>query len=394
MKTFVLNCGSSSLKFQLIDPVSENLLAKGVVEKIGTEESMFGYKPIGMTELHEIRAIPNHAAALKQVLNCLTSPEHGVMTDINDIEAIGHRVVHGGERFTGSVLIDAEVIQAIHDCSAFAPLHNPANLIGIEACHELMPTIPQVAVFDTAFHQQIPAHAYLYALPYSIYERFRIRRYGFHGTSHRYVSEKAAQLLQRSYQDFRVITCHLGNGSSIAAVRNGASIDTSMGFTPLEGLVMGTRCGDIDPAIIPYLMAKDQLSPNDIDTMMNKHSGLKGITQTTNDMREIEQAIHNGSRQHELAMDIFCYRIRKYIGAYLTVLNGADAIVFTAGIGENSIMVREKTCQNMEALGICLDPELNRIGTGIISTGSVKVMVVPTNEELAIAQETNRILTG
>lgn len=392
MTILVLNCGSSSLKYQLINVEQEELIAKGLVEKIGTGSAVLSYKPQNKHQLREVMEIKNHEAALKFVLNSLTDHTVGILRDITEIDAVGHRVVHGGERFSASALITPEVVNGIRECSVFAPLHNPANLMGILACSESIPGIEQVAVFDTAFHGNIPKHAFLYGLPYAMYEKLRIRRYGFHGTSHWYVSQKAAEILNREYHDFKVITCHLGNGSSLAAVRDGISLDTTMGFTPLEGLIMGTRCGDLDPAIVPYLMEKKRLSPKEVDTLMNKASGLKGVSKTTNDMREIEEAANAGSKLHQLALDMFCYRIKKYIGSYVAVLGGVDAIVFTAGIGENSPLVRKKVCEGLEALGIAIDERKNQNKETIISTGKTQVLVVPTNEELAIARETYRVL--
>jgi acetate kinase len=392
MKILVLNCGSSSLKFQLINVEQEELIAKGLVEKIGTGSAVLSYQPHNKNPLREVREIKNHEVALKFVLNSLTDKTVGVLRDITEIHAFGHRVVHGGERFSGSVLITPEVVNGIRECAVFAPLHNPANLMGIQACFEAVAGIEQVAVFDTAFHGNIRKHAFLYGLPYAMYEKLKIRRYGFHGTSHWYVSQKAAEILNREYHHFKVITCHLGNGSSIAAVRDGISVDTTMGFTPLEGLIMGTRCGDLDPAIVPYLMEKRHLSPEAVDALMNKASGLKGISRTTNDMREIEEAANAGSKLHQLALEMFCYRIKKYIGAYFGVLGGADAVVFTAGIGENSATVRRKSCEGLEAMGIAIDDQKNRNKETVISAGQTPVLIVPTNEELAIAKETYRVL--
>ena len=392
MKILVLNCGSSSVKFQLIDSKNDFMIAKGVVEKIGSGSAILRYKPEGKNEIREVMEVPNHEFAIKLALNTLTDKSRGVIKSVNEIAAIGHRVVHGGETFSGSVIITEDVIKEIKKCILFAPLHNPANLKGIEACSALISGVPHVAVFDTAFHQQIPTKAYLYGLPFAIYEKHKIRRYGFHGTSHWYVSKKAAVLLNKTYDNCRTITCHLGNGASIAAVKNGVSIDTSMGFTPLEGLIMGTRCGDIDPAIVPYLMEKENLNSKEVDNLMNKTSGLKGISKTSNDMREIEEEAEAGSELHKLALDVFCYRIKKYIGSYSAVLGGVDVVVFTGGIGENSSVVRENVCENLEYLGVKLDKEKNQKNEQSISTGKTKVLVIPTNEELAIAQETDRIL--
>ncbi len=392
MKILVLNCGSSSLKFQLIDVEQEQLIAKGLVEKIGTGNAVLRYKPQNKHPLREVIEIKDHEVALKFVLNSLTDKTVGVLRNMTEIDAVGHRVVHGGEQFSASVLITQEVINGIKACSAFAPLHNPANLMGIRACAEAAPKMKQVAVFDTAFHGNIPQHAFLYGLPYALYEKLRIRRYGFHGTSHWYVSQKAAEVLDRDYHNFKVITCHLGNGASIAAVRDGVCVDTTMGFTPLEGLIMGTRCGDIDPAIVTYLMKKKHLSPQEVDMLMNKASGLLGVSKRTNDEREIEEAAAAGSKLDMLALDMFCYRIKKYIGSYTAVLGGVDAIVFTAGIGENSPIVREKVCEGLEALGIAIDEQKNHKKETSIGTGKTQVLIIPTDEELAIAQETYRVL--
>lgn len=392
MRTLVLNCGSSSLKYQLIETEDETVIAKGIVERIGTSKALLIYRAPGKGEVRDTMEVKDHQAALQLVLKALTDASRGVMATVEEVDAVGHRVVHGAEAYSGSVLVTDEVMRKIDDCSVFAPLHNPPNLMGIRACKELMPETDQVAVFDTAFHQNMPPHAYLYALPYAMYEKYGIRRYGFHGTSHAYVSKRAAELLGRDPDDFRVIVAHLGGGASVAAVRNGVSVDTSMGFTPLEGLVMGTRCGDIDPAIIPYMMQKEGLSPAEIDNILNKQSGLRGLSRISTDMREIEEQAEEGSEHHRLALEIFCYRVRKYIGAYLAVLNGADAIVFTAGIGENSPIVRGLVCRGMENLGVVLDEEKNEANATVLSTGPVAVMAVPTNEELAIALETQRIL--
>lgn len=392
MKILVLNCGSSSLKFQLIEIIDNKLIAKGLIEKIGTSSAILTYKPCDKNEIRETIEVRNHNVALQLMLNLLTDKVRGVITEISEIEAVGHRVVHGGEHFFTSACITDEVIKNIKECSVFAPLHNPANLMGIEACSKLIKGVRQVAVFDTAFHQKMPRHAYYYALPYAFYEKFRIRKYGFHGTSHWYVSKKASQFLHKDYKDFKVITCHLGNGGSIAAVKNGVSIDTTMGFTPLEGLIMGTRCGDIDPAIIPYIMQKENLSPKEIDDLLNKSSGLKGITKTSSDMREILEEVEANSELHKLALDMYCYRIKKYIGAYYSVLGGADAVVFTAGIGENNPIVRSMVCQGLECIGISIDKGKNEKNESVISSGKVSVLVIPTNEELAIAQETYQVL--
>lgn len=388
MKIMVLNCGSSSLKFQLIEMEDETVLAKGVVEKIGSSEAILTYKPKDKNNIVQTREILNHEVAIGLVLNMLMHPQNGVIKEKADIAGIGHRVVHGGEEFSGSTLITEKVKEGVRRCIQFAPLHNPANLKGIEVCEQLLPGIPQVGVFDTAFHQTLPPKAYMYALPMALYRKHKIRRYGFHGTSHKYVAKKAAEYVGKPLEKLKIITCHLGNGASITAIDGGKSVETSMGFTPLEGLVMGTRCGDIDPALVPYLANLEQLSTSQIDALMNKSSGMLGLTETTNDLREIEMEAEAGSEQHQLALDIFCHRIRKYIGSYMAVLGGLDILVFTAGIGENSYSVRARTLEGLEKLGIAIDPEKNNKNEFDIGTGQVKVLVVPTNEELAIARDT------
>jgi len=394
MKILVLNCGSSSVKFQLIEMENEEVLAKGVVEKIGSSEAILTYTPKDKNSIVQTREILNHDVAISLVLNILLHPKNGVIKDKSEIDGIGHRIVHGGEEFSGSVLITDIVKNSVRNCIQFAPLHNPHNLKGIEACEQLLPGIPQVGVFDTAFHQTLPPEAYTYALPMAFYRKHKIRRYGFHGTSHAYVARKAAEYLGKPIEELKIITCHLGNGASIAAVDGGKSIETSMGFTPLEGLVMGTRCGDIDPALVPYIAKLEKLNLDQVDTLMNKSSGMLGLTETTNDFREIEMEAEKGSEQHKLALDIFCHRIKKYIGAYWAILGGLDALVFTAGIGEHSSYVRRNVLQNMEKLGITIDEEKNENNELDISTGKVKVLVIPTNEELAIARDTMTILSS
>jgi len=393
MKVLVLNCGSSSVKFQLFDAENENtVMAKGLLEKIGSTDAIVNYVPKDKNKLREIREVLNHETAIEIMLSLLLHSQHGVIRKKEDIDAVGHRVVHGGEEFSRSVLISDAVKAAIQKCIQFAPLHNPHNLKGIEACEMLLPGVPQVAVFDTAFHHTIPSKAFLYGLPYTLYKKLGIRRYGFHGTSHRYVAEKAAEFLGRPIQELKLITCHLGNGASITAVDGGKSVDTSMGFTPLEGLVMGTRCGDIDPAIVPYIMEKENLSTKQVDSIMNKNSGMLGLTGTSNDMREIITEVERGSEQHRLAVEIYCYRVRKYIGSYMAAMGGVDAIVFTGGIGENSVPIRTLTFEGLERLGIEIDPEKNQNHQTDISKGKVKVLVVPTNEELAIVEDTVALL--
>ena len=393
MKVLVLNCGSSSVKFQLLDMATEAAIAKGLVEKIGTASAILRYAPHAGRGVKEVLEVLDHETAIELTINTLTHGRYGVIKSADEIGAIGHRVVHGGERFAEGVLITDEVLEGIRACIQFAPLHNPHNLNGIEACAALLPGKDQVAVFDTAFHQNIPRHAYTYALPMALYRKLGIWRYGFHGTSHQHVAEKAAEVLGKPLSECRLITCHLGNGASVAAVKGGVSVDTSMGFTPLEGLVMGTRCGDVDPALVPYLMQREGLSTKEIDALMNKYSGLLGVSETTNDMREIIAGAEEGNEQHQLALDIFCYRVRKYIGAYTAALGGLDAVVFTGGIGENSALVRAKSCEGLGPLGITLDEARNAANETTVSTGPVAVLVVPTNEELAIARSTVQVLS-
>jgi|GEM_PF-4728 len=392
MKVLVLNSGSSSIKFQLIRMEDESLLAKGIVEKIGSSDAIITYQPAGKNKIREIREVKNHEVAIEIVLSLLLHPQHGVIRDKTEIDGIGHRVVHGGEDFSGSVLITEKVKASLRKFIQFAPLHNPANLKGIEACEALLPGAPQIGVFDTAFHQTLPPKAYIYGLPYALYKKLRIRRYGFHGTSHNFVAQRAAEFLKRPIAELKIITCHLGNGASITAVDGGKSVDTTMGFTPLEGLVMGTRCGSIDPALVPYIMEREKLGTKEIDSIMNKNSGMLGLTETSNDMREIEQEAARGSERHRLALEIYCYHVRKYIGAYMAVLGGVDAVVFTGGIGENSRLVRRLVCEGLDALGIAVDPAKNEKNERDIGTGRVKILVIPTNEELAIARDTRAIL--
>ncbi len=394
MKVLVLNSGSSSVKFQFMQMEKESLLAKGIVEKIGSSDAIVTYQPEGRNKIREIREVPNHSVAIELVLALLLHPQHGVIRDKAEIDGIGHRVVHGGEDFSGSVLITDKVKATIRKCIQFAPLHNPHNLKGIEACEALLPNVPQVGVFDTAFHQTIPPKSFIYGLPYALYRKLSIRRYGFHGTSHSYVAHKAAEILGRPIADLRLITCHLGNGASITAVDRGKSVDTTMGFTPLEGLVMGTRCGSIDPALVPYIMEREKLGTKEIDSIMNKNSGMLGLTETSHDMREIEQEAARGSERHKLALEIYCHAVRKYIGSYMAVMGGVDAVIFTGGIGENSRLVRRLTSEGLDEFGIVFDDKKNEANERIISTGRVKLMVVPTNEELAIARDTRDILNA
>ena len=392
MKVLVLNSGSSSVKFQLIRMEDESLLAKGIVEKIGSSDAIITYQPEGRNKIREIREVLNHGVAIEMVLSLLLHPQHGVIKNKREIDGIGHRVVHGGEDFARSVLITEKVKASIRKCIQFAPLHNPHNLKGIEACEALLPGVAQVGVFDTAFHQTIPPRAYIYGLPYALYKKLSVRRYGFHGTSHNYVAQRAAEILKRPIADLKIITCHLGNGASITAVDGGKSIDTTMGFTPLEGLVMGTRCGSIDPALVPYIMEREKLGTKEIDSIMNKNSGMLGLTETSNDMREIEQEAARGSERHKLAIEIYCHYIKKYIGAYMAEMGRADAIVFTGGIGENSRLVRRLVTAGLSEFGINIDPQKNEKNDRDISADRVKILVIPTNEELAIARDTKLIL--
>ncbi|MCR5254306.1 MAG: acetate kinase [Acetatifactor sp.] len=393
MNVLVINCGSSSLKFQVIDSVSEKCLAKGLCERIGIEGSMISYTPDGGEKEKKEIPMPDHTKAISLVLEALTNEKTGVIKDLSEIGAVGHRIVHGGEKFANSTVIDDEVLEAIKECNDLAPLHNPANLIGINACRELMPNTPMVAVFDTAFHQTIPAKAYMYGLPVSLYEKYKIRRYGFHGTSHSYVSHRCAELMNKKYEDVKMIVCHLGNGASVSAIKDGKCVDTSMGLTPLEGLIMGTRSGDIDPAIIEFLAHKENLSIDEVMTILNKKSGVLGLSNgVSSDFRDIEDGYRAGDKYMTLAMEAFCYRVAKYVGAYVASLNGVDAICFTAGIGENAPVVRSLVCEYLGYLGVCLNEENNnKRGLDIeISEPecATKVFVIPTNEELAIARET------
>ena len=392
MNILVINCGSSSLKFQLINSESEEVLAKGLCERIGIDGKLT-YQPEGGEKTTSDKAMPTHTEAIQFVIDALTDEKTGVVKSLDEINAVGHRVVHGGEKFASSVVIDDEVLKAIEECNDLAPLHNPANLIGINACRELMPGVPMVAVFDTAFHQTMPSKAYMYGLPYEYYEKYKGRRYGFHGTSHSFVSKRVAELVGKAYDETKTIVCHLGNGASICAVENGKSVDTSMGLTPLEGLVMGTRSGDIDPAIMEFLAKKENLDIAGLMNVLNKKSGVYGLSNNlSSDFRDLSEAAADGNEIAELALDVFAYRVAKYVGSYTAAMNGVDNIVFTAGIGENSAIVRTMVCKYLGYLGIEIDEELNgkRGQEIIISTpeSKVKVLVVPTNEELAIARET------
>ena len=392
MNVLVINCGSSSLKFQLINSDSEQVLAKGLCERIGIDGSLT-YQPEGGEKVKSDKAMPTHTEAIQFVIDALTDADTGVVKSLGEIGAVGHRVVHGGEKFASSVVITDEVKQAIEDCNDLAPLHNPANLIGINACQKLMPNTPMVAVFDTAFHQTMPEKAYMYGLPYEYYDKYKVRRYGFHGTSHSFVSKRAAELLEKPYDQVKTIVCHLGNGASICAVENGKSVDTSMGLTPLEGLVMGTRSGDIDPAILEFISKKEGLDIAGLMNMLNKKSGVFGLSNNlSSDFRDLEDGANSGNNEARIALEVFAYRVAKYVGSYVAAMNGVDVIAFTAGIGENSGTVRSSVLKYLGYLGISVDEDANKKrGEEIaISTADskVKVMVIPTNEELAIARET------
>lgn len=392
MKVLVINAGSSSIKYQLIDMSNENVLAKGMCDRIGIAGGNFKHKVPGKDDYKFDIQMANHGEAIKIIVNTLTDPEHGVIKSMDEIKAVGHRVLHGGEKFSGSVIVNPDVIAAIEECCELGPLHNPHNLTGIRACEAIMPGVPQVAVFDTGFHQTMPDYAYLYPLPYEYYEKYKIRRYGFHGTSHRYVSGRAAAMLGKDPKDTKIVTCHLGNGSSIAAVDGGKCLDTTMGLTPLEGIIMGTRCGSIDPAIIPLLMEKENLTPKEIDNILNKKSGILGLSQKTSDNRDIEQAAKNGDKRAQLIESIICHQLVKYIGGFAAAMGGIDAIAFAGGIGENNPHYRARVAEKLAFLGVKIDDEKNALrGKEIdISTDDAKVrmFVIPTDEELTIARDT------
>ncbi|MGD0566129.1 MAG: acetate kinase [Candidatus Goldiibacteriota bacterium] len=400
MKVMVINCGSSSLKFKLFDMEKTNyVMAEGVIEEIGKDKSKFKYKSKNMKKdeelVKEVEA-KDHTQTVEQVTKMLLDSKAGIFKDKIEVDAVCHRVVHGGEKFSKSALITKGVKEVIKDCFEIAPLHNPPNYCGIEACEAILPDVKQVAVFDTAFHQTMAKQAYIYGLPYELYERYHIRKYGFHGTSHEYVSQRGAEFLKKDIKKLKMVTCHLGNGASITAVKNGMSIDTSMGLTPLEGLVMGTRTGDIDPAVVTFLMRKEHMSPDDMDNLLNKKSGLKGISGVSNDLREIMQAASEGNNRAKFAIDIFCYRITKYIGSYAAAMGGIDTVIFTGGIGENASDVRAKVLEPLAFLGIKVDPAKNKSKEKekVISTGvsRVKCLVIPTNEELMIAMKTKNVV--
>lgn len=395
MKILVINCGSSSLKYQLIDSESEKVMAKGICERIKLD-GVLTHQTTGKEKIKLEASMPDHSAAVKIVLDKLLDESVGAIKSLEEINAIGHRVVHGGEKFASSALINDEVLAAIEKCNDLAPLHNPANLIGIRACQELMPNVPQVAVFDTAFHQTMPAHAYIYGIPYEYYEKYKVRRYGFHGTSHSFVSKRTAELLGKNIEDTKIIVCHLGGGASICAVDGGKSIDTTMGLTPLEGITMGTRSGNIDPAIVEFIASKENKSIAEIMNILNKESGVYGISGKSSDFRDLNKGIAEGDTRCDIAMNVFCYQAAKFIGGYVAAMNGVDAVVFTAGVGENDPLVRKLTCDRLKYLGVEIDDSANTLRGEEVKISSessrVPVYVVPTNEELAIARETVALL--
>ena len=398
MNVLVINAGSSSLKYQLLNPDTQEILAKGLCERIGID-GKFTYKPTGKTAVKAADvAMPTHSEAIQTVLNALVDKDNGVIASMKEIDAVGHRVVHGGEKFAKSVRITDEVMATIEECNPLAPLHNPANIIGIRACQQLMPGTPMVAVFDTAFHQTMPPVAYTYALPYEYYEQDKVRRYGFHGTSHKYVSQRAAAMLGKPIEELKLISCHLGNGSSITAIDGGKSVDTSMGFTPLAGLPMGTRAGDLDAGILQYLMNKHSMNIDEMLNVLNKKSGVEGISAISSDFRDLENAEAQGNQRAELALRVFDYSVKKYIGAYAAAMGGVDAVIFTAGVGENGPETRESACAGLEFLGIKIDPEKDKVRGKEMDVSAddakVRVLVIPTNEELMIAMDTAAIVKG
>ena len=398
MTVLVLNCGSSSIKYQLFD-MSDGcrMLAKGLIERIGLNDSILTHKPTGKEPYKVIKDIPDHTTGINLVMAALTDPDHGVIKDVKEIKAVGHRVVNGGEKYKDSVMIDSEVKKEVEICSDLAPLHNPANLKGILSVEKLIPGVPQVAVFDTSFHQTMPDYAYMYALPYEYYEKYRIRKYGYHGTSHKFVASKAAGLIGKDVKELKIITCHLGNGASITAIQNGRSIDTSMGFTPVDGLIMGTRTGEIDPGVLIYIADKEHLNVTAVNNLINKKSGVAGISQLSSDMRDLETAAAEGNEKAILALNMYAYKVKKYIGSYIAVLNGLDLLVFTGGVGENDFKMRAMICSDMENLGIEFDFRANEGVRGkdmVISTSDskVKVMCITTDEEFVIASDTRYIV--
>ena len=398
MKILVLNCGSSSVKYKLLDMTSKEVLGSGGVEKIGMKGSFLKHTKQNGEKVILEGEVLEHQLAIEYILGVLTSEKHGCIKNMEEIDAVGHRVVHGGEKFNSSVVITDEVIRNIEACIEIAPLHNPPNLAGIFAISDLLPQIPQVAVFDTAFHQTMPEHAYMYGIPYTLYKKYGIRRYGFHGTSHRYVSRRACEFLGLDYNKTKIITAHIGNGGSITAIENGKSVDTSMGFTPVEGLMMGTRSGDVDLGVVTYLMEKEMISTSAATTLFNKHSGVLGVSGISSDMRDIEKAISEGNQRAKLALEMYEYRIKKYIGSYAAVLNGFDVLVFTGGVGENQTITRERICNGLSYLGIEIDPEINKIrGEEILLStpnSSIKVVVIPTDEEYLIASDTMELVSN
>jgi acetate kinase len=397
MKVLVVNSGSSSIKYRLFDMADESLLAKGLVERIGISGSLITHYPAGKDIMKKEIDIPDHRRGIELVVDALLNNNHGVIKEISEISAVGHRVVHGGEKYSGSVLINQDVMKTLNKYIELAPLHNPPNMLGIKVCQELLPDTPQVGVFDTAFHQTIPEKAYLYGLPYHYYEKYGVRRYGFHGTSHKYVAIKAAEMLGKELEELKVITCHLGNGSSLTAIKNGKSIDTSLGFGTISGVIMGTRCGDVDPAVIPFLMGKEDLNSEEMNNILYKKSGFLGLSEgISSDKRDLEEKASEGDKKAKRALDVLHYGLKKYIGAYTAVMNGLDVLVFTAGIGENSPKLRKKVCADLSFFGIEIDDNINSNAKGsktVISTDNskVKVMVIPTNEELMIARDTMEI---
>jgi acetate kinase len=396
MNVLVINCGSSSLKYQFINSDSEEVLAKGLCERIGIDGSQITYQPKDGDKEVTVTPMPDHTVAVQLVIDALTNAQTGVVKSLSDIDAVGHRIVHGGEKFASSVVINDEVVKAIEECNDLAPLHNPANLIGINACKKLMPNVPMVAVFDTAFHQTMPPKAYLYGIPYEYYEKFKVRRYGFHGTSHDYVSTEAAKFLGKDRKDLKIIVCHLGNGASISAVKNGKSVDTSMGLTPLDGLIMGTRSGSIDPAIVTFLAGKLNTDADGVLEILNKKSGVYGLSKVSSDFRDLEKAYNEGNELAKITLETFSYHVAKYIGAYAAAMNGVDVIAYTAGVGENTSIVRAMVGEYLEFLGTNINPEKNKMRgeTVVLSDPGSKVvtMIVPTNEELAICRETERLV--
>ncbi len=398
MKVLVINAGSSSLKYKLIDMDTEAVMAKGLCERIGIDGSKLTHTPENADKVVIEKDMPNHSVAIKMVLDALTDKDHGVIADMSEISAVGHRLVHGGEFFSGSVLITDDVKKAVEECNPLAPLHNPANLTGVAACEEAMPGVPNVGVFDTAFHQTMPAKSYMYGIPYEYYEKYKIRRYGFHGTSHNYVSHRVAEMMGKPIEDLKIITCHLGNGSSIAAVDGGKVVDTSMGLTPLEGLVMGTRSGSIDPAIIPFLVKNEGISAEEVDNILNKKSGVLGVSGVSSDFRDLDAAAAEGNERAALALDMFIHSVKGYIGRYASIMGGVDVITFAGGVGENSADTRGKILEGQEFMGIEIDLDKNKVRgeEAEISTpaSKVKVFIVPTDEELTIARDTKKIIEG